>query len=129
MRGLTFKSKTDPVSLKKFLAEGQYKDNRELAFATWVSENDGAYLISHHNSIIAQVEDWRVLVANCGYDSSTTRDRINTVLRDNNIPFYVAQKGGNQVLFRVEGNEHTVVTDEFESAEFNMVAGVWEVTV
>jgi hypothetical protein len=127
MRGLTFKSKTDPVHLKHFLGNAAI---REVAHQTFVKSPEiGEYVIRHYDSTIAIVEDYRVMVTNAGFDSSTTRDRINTVLRDNNIPFYVAQKSGNQVLFRVEDNEHTVVTDNFGFAQFTMVAGIWEVTV
>jgi hypothetical protein len=129
MSNLSFKTFAHPVFLKKFLNEGRYKDNRQLAYATWVSENDGAFLLSHHNSVIAQIEDWRVMVANCGYTSSTTRARINQVLRDNDIPFYVAQRNYSQILFQRGKDGDTVITDNFRSAEFTMIAGVWEVTL
>lgn len=56
-------------------------------------------MIRHHYSTIAVLyKDGTVYITNAGYDSSTTRNRINHVLRDNNIRAGVTQRKGVQTL-------------------------------
>jgi hypothetical protein len=127
MSNLSFKSKAHPVYLKNFLGNRYI---RELAYSTYVkSPVVGNFVITHHDNVIAEISDWEVYLTNAGWGSSTTRTRLNQILRDNDIPFYVAQRNYSQVLFQRGEDGDTVITDEFRSASFRMNAGVWEVTL
>jgi hypothetical protein len=78
------------------------------------------YVITHHSSFIAFIGPWNVEVSNAGWGSSTTRTRLNMILRDNNIPASVKQRDFVQVLV-FAGKSYP----NFRWAEFRMVAGVW----
>lgn len=126
MSNLSFKAHAHPVHLKYFLGN---RYSRELAYSTYVKSPEiGEFVITHHDSVIAEIQDWKVTVTNAGYDSSTTRARIDQILRDNDIPFYVAQRNYKQVLFQRGEDGDTVITDNFGEAEFTMIAGKWELT-
>ncbi len=67
----------------------------KLAYATEAvrlsDDFEGPIAILHHNSIIAKVgQNGYVWVNTCGYDSRTTINRINMVLRDNDVPYVAA---------------------------------------
>lgn len=66
----------------------------KLAFATEAvrlsDDFEGPIAILHHNSIIAKVNKGYVWVSTCGWTSRTTINRINMVLRDNNVPYVAA---------------------------------------
>lgn len=84
----------------------------------------GEYVIYYHGNVIAVIEDFAVYITNAGWDTPTTRNRLNIILRDNGIPFGLTQKNFRQLL--VDGSFRTVI-DGFTQAQFRMVAGVWTV--
>lgn len=96
----------------------------KLGYETWATDRteDDAVAIQHHASIIGIVKPFSVSVSNRGWDSSTTRDRINRILRDNGIPFGVTQKNGEQLL--VDDNLKKVASF-IGWFEFRMEAGLW----
>lgn len=72
--------------------------------------------IKHHYNVIAVLyKDGTVYVSNVGWSSSTTRNRINHVLRDNDIDAGVSQYKGDQVLRLRKGEE----LGDFSNATFD----------
>jgi hypothetical protein len=124
MSNLEFATKTRPVNLKNFLAKGKNKWERKLAYATVVSSSPlypDTYYIHHHGNTIAEIEPFNVTVTNAGYGTPTTRNRINKILRDNNINAVLIQENFKQKFFF---NGETI-TNNFYAASFEMVAGIW----
>lgn len=78
------------------------------------------YVIRYHNNAIAWLGDWEVQVSNAGWGTATTRNRLNMILRDNNIPATVGQKNNSQTL-TFAGKVWT----DFKWAQFVMESGVW----
>ena len=60
-----------------------------LAYATHAERVGDAIYVKHHESVIAVIEPDRVWITNAGYASSTTANRLRTILRDNQIRFTV----------------------------------------
>lgn len=84
---------------------------------------NGYAIVYYHGNAVARVEPWDIAVSDCGWTNSpTTRQRINAVLADNHVPFYVAQRNYVDVLFKRDG---TRVRDFDSFASFKMVAGEW----
>lgn len=100
-------------------------DSATVGYATRAVRILDQVNIFHHYNGIAVIGDFDVYVSNAGWHSSTTRERINEILLDNHIPFYVAQRQGRQILFARSNNARII--EGFTEAHFTMVAGVWEV--
>lgn len=70
--------------------------------------------ITLHGSVIARLEyitnmltnrtTSRLYITDAGYNSVTTRGRLNTILKANNVPFYVVQQGEPKLLSRTYGS-------------------------
>lgn len=80
---------------------GRY--NIKLAYATEATQSiqDGETVVRiyHHDTMIAELTKDSVRVSNRGYDSSTTRNRIHSILRGNGAPIGVTQKNFDQYFF------------------------------
>ena len=73
--------------------------------------------IQHHSTTIAALaSDGAVHVTNDGYDSSTTRNRLHSILVDNGIPYGVTQRDFVQVLVSRDRSE---AYPDFVSAYFS----------
>jgi hypothetical protein len=69
-----------------------------LAYATTAVRTWEGIAIEHHGNRIALIRPDYIYVSNAGYGSSTTRTRLNRILRDNDIPYGVTQKDFAQYL-------------------------------
>jgi hypothetical protein len=117
MSNLTLK-KTDYKSLTD-LKLGGYQ-TRKLGHNTNVQRISDTYVIDYHNNAIAEVGVWMVAITNAGWGTSTTRNRLNIILRDNGIPAAVFQKDYAQYL-RFGGSVYPFGG----TTVFDMVAGEW----
>lgn len=76
--------------------------------------------IKHHYNVIAVLyKDGTVYISNAGWSSSTTRNRINHILRDNDIDARVNQCKGEQVL-----RAHGEFEGAFSNATFDHTGGL-----
>ena len=132
------------MPLKGFLEKERNKRSRTLAFKTEAIINspgspEVTIYVYHHNSCIASIAPFEVEVTNAGWDSSTTRNRINAILRDNEIPFFVRQENFTQYLYECVSyydgfkiaDKHVrvnAIDTSFSYASFAMVSGVWRLT-
>jgi hypothetical protein len=82
-------------NLKRRLAG---KSGVTLAYATTAHATWEGVAIRHHGNLIALIRADYLYVSNAGHGSSTTRTRLNTILRDNAVPFGVTQKDFAQYL-------------------------------
>jgi hypothetical protein len=117
MSNLTLKP-TDYKSLRD-LNLRDYQ-NRSVGHNTAVQRVDESFVISYHFNPIARIDMWSVTVSNAGWQTPTTRNRLNLILRANGIPAGVFQKDYVQYL-RFEGE----VIPFDRTATFDMVAGTW----
>lgn len=101
-------------ALSKNVKPGQ---TRKLAYATEAyRSHDGTRItITQHSNPIAILSEKSVFVDNCGYDTTTTSTRINKILSDNEIPYYVRIR---QYQMRLFNASHTELDDTFRSLEF-----------
>lgn len=116
-----------PVGLAPLLHLGQAQT---IGYATTAERlSIGLLRIRHHGSAIADIhynpdlEPTLIWVSNAGYDSMTTRDRLNQVLRDNGVPAQAYQRKGVQVLWDC-ASDH----DNFREATFQLRHGQWQLT-
>lgn len=72
-------SKMDYKSLSK-LPKGK---RRKLGYETYAENKGEMVVIYHHNNPIAGVHKWWVELDNCGWNSNTTRDRLDQIVADN----------------------------------------------
>jgi hypothetical protein len=122
-----------PVGLSPFVHTGKA---RTLGYAT-TAELDTRdhyllYRIRHHGSPIADIHAeyaslraTLIWVSNAGWDSMTTRDRIDEVLRANGVRYSVSQVQGIQVLFDRESARRY---PDFREATFQLRHGEWQLT-
>jgi hypothetical protein len=73
----------------------------QLAYATTIERVNDAIYVKHHENVIAVLEPDSVYVTNCGYETSTTANRLRKILSDNSIPFSVRIKQFSMRLIRV----------------------------
>lgn len=72
-------SKMDYKSLSK-LPKGK---RRKLGYETYAENRGEMVVIYHHGNAIAGVHKNKVELDNCGWDSNTTRDRLDQIVADN----------------------------------------------
>ena len=88
-----------------------------IAYSTNAKLLEYAIGVYYHGNLIAKLyEDGSVFISNAGWETPTTRTRINKILRSNNILWGVTQKDFVQYL------ACTAASDRwrgFYSAEFN----------
>lgn len=83
------------------LKYGQVKPGK-LCYATEATvDSSGWHALYHHGSLIATVEADSVFISTAGWDSSTTADRIDRVLQDNEVGYRVALRNGETHLFKL----------------------------
>jgi hydrogenase maturation factor len=113
--------KMNPANLAKIAKVGI---DKKIAYATIVNRMvSGDYMVYHHGNAIACIGTGEIEVSNAGWDSSTTRTRLNIILRDNDISARVYQKNYNQYL-SFNGKDY-----EFSSAVFQKISGEWLLTI
>jgi len=56
---------------------------RKLGYKTYAENRGEMVVIYHHNNAIAGVHKNRLELDNCGWDSNTTRDRLDQIVYDN----------------------------------------------
>ena len=71
---------------------------KQIAYATTAYAHDGYVSVYHHSSLIAEIHRDEVILTNAGYESSTTTNRLQHILRDNQIPYSVRIKQFRNVL-------------------------------
>ena len=92
-------------------------ESKKIAYETWAYQyNDGSISVIHHSSVIANISEGgsKLYITNAGWGSPTTRNRIDQILRDSSIPFWVTQKNFVQYLRSLDG---TLMAD-FHDATF-----------
>jgi hypothetical protein len=97
-----------------------------LAYATVISREDNTRTIHvlHHGNEIARLTPMTLWVSCAGYSSSTTRDRLNAILKDNDVHYGVSQIKGRQWLTAKNG---TYTQPFAANAQFiRDEAGKWE---
>lgn len=82
-------------------------------------------IIRHHSSVIAAFNDKVALISNVGYGTPTTRNRLNRIMHDNDIPYTVSQHNFKQIL--VPHDDWTKNVWNGYSATFVKEDGVWNV--
>jgi hypothetical protein len=112
-----------------FIAGGRNKRTRTVANNVVAERVDADNIhVYYHGNRIAELDSTGgVHVTNAGWSTSTARERINVILSDNSLPFYVAQRNYAQVLFQRSEGEHAVVSREFETATFDRDARVYSI--
>ena len=82
------------------LIDASKRDIITLAYKTTAEYfRNGAVLIRHHGNPIAEIALDYFTVDNAGWNSRTTSDRLNRVLRDNNADHYtISIKQGAMIL-------------------------------
>lgn len=85
--------------------------NREefILSNTNIRVNNWKVLFYLHNNKIAELENWILTIYDWGYQSNTTKERLNWILRYNNL-WYIKQK--NFVWYHIDKNW---VESEFKS--------------
>lgn len=95
---------------------------RTIAYATTATfATDGVhveYIIRHHGHAIGWLASDEIAIDNAGYGTPTTRARLNAILGSNDLPYYVAQRNGEQVLF--SSTDHAPVVRNFRSGVFDL---------
>lgn len=129
-----FKSKLRHIDLFTFVSGGKDHFKRTLANNTVAHRSyvDGSVSIAYHGNTIAELTNNDVYVSNCGWGSPTTRERINSVLKENGIPFHVSQKNHKQILTRIDKDEsgnitRTILNTNFWNATFHRTATGWSI--
>ncbi len=86
------------ASLTAILSDLKLKRTR-LAYATWAALNaDGSVSVTHHDSIIAVIDQDSVALNSHGWDSMTTAQRMDRVLRDNGYSERISIRQGELTL-------------------------------
>lgn len=123
MRGLNLPSMKFSA-LERRLVAG--KLSGMVAYATTVSRGTSSRSIhvQHHGNEIARLTPMTLWVSCAGYSSSTTRDRLNAILKDNDVHYGVSQIKGRQWLTAKNG---TYTQPFAANAQFiRDEAGKWE---
>ena len=99
------------------------RPSKAVAYATTIERVGQAIYVKHHASVIAVLEPDLVYVTNAGYESSTTTNRIQQILRANGIPWSVRIRNFSNVIARnFEGT-----FEPFTRATFDRLPGhEWE---
>ena len=114
MSNLTMPTMTYAALLPRF-ANHPARRIANLTKAQLFFDHIGIY--HHGNRIAALYSDDSIFITNSGWETPTTRTRLNKILRDNDIFWSVTQKNFVQYLV----NDVTRYRREnFYSAEFNM---------
>ena len=97
----------------------------KIAYATTIESYDDSpkrIVIRQHGNIIAQVTPDIIVIDNCGYDSSTTANRLRKIMHDNNLGYYVRIRDFEMRLYN---DVHTEVTAAFRKATFTKHGAAW----
>ena len=120
-----FKSRLDYISLREFLAK---KSVRTIANNTMAQlrtiDGETHVEIRYHGNLIGAIGENDVFVSNKGWGTSTTRDRINQILKGNGINYSTGQKNYAQLLC---GPNREIVRDDFHSAYFKREDSSWTI--
>jgi hypothetical protein len=132
MSNLNMPNMTHAAILDRFFSRrGEW--TRKIVYATTATLvlPQEHLIIRQHGNAIAEIGTAHLRVTNAGYGSSSTRERLNAILSSHGLPFYVAQRQGDQVLYLrvsvlVDGiGEHVELTRNFESITFDLAARVY----
>ena len=106
----------------KFLEEMEIDDNVTAVLGD-TSRYGSGIIVRYKNQVIAQLHDFSVYIARTD-ETSTLRLLIilNTILKDNNIPWNIQWKTEDSWIIRTNNNDESV---EFYNATFEMNAGNW----
>lgn len=99
------------------------KTARTLAYATTAERSsDGSIIVRQHGNAIAELTPKTITVDQCGWDSTTTANRLRMVMRDNDLGYYVRIRDFGMRLYNAE---HTEIDSTFHRATFIKLEGVW----
>lgn len=98
------------------------EDIKTVAYQTRVMRFYDEITVRHWNSNIATIRTWSLFIDTHGYNTKTTTFRLNRILQDNNVPFYVAIRNEHTTLLDRNRNE----IDGLVVARFEMIAGEWQ---
>lgn len=90
---------------------------RKLGYETHALNRGADVVIYHHSHPIAVVQKHKVLISKCGYDSNTTRDRLDQVVRDN-FGYEIVRVCKDKHVMKLNVMK-TKVLIPFETAEIN----------
>lgn len=77
------------VTLNGMLANNEAKLRHgalKIAYQTHITRHDGAVTVYHHGNPIAELTEHSITISGSGWNSRTTADRLNAILRDNQTP-------------------------------------------
>ena len=97
----------------------------KIAYATTIERYDDSparIVIRQHGNMIAQVTPDIIVIDNCGYDSSTTANRLRKIMQDNMLGYYVRIRDFEMRLYNAE---HTEITASFRTATFTKQGVAW----
>lgn len=120
MRGLSLPKMTF-VTLNGMLQNAALKGQRSLqiAFATTIEyATDGNVVVLHHGTPIAHIGRTWYTVSNAGWHTSTTMDRIDKVICDNQVTDEPVQVDGS-VRFRatIRDRRGVIIVQRFEGGK------------
>lgn len=93
----------------------------KLAYATTAEYVNGHIVIRQHGNRIAVITHDIIVIDNCGYDSSTTANRLRKIMHDNNLGYYVRIRDFEMRLYN---DVHTEISS-FRAATFTKHGETW----
>ena len=98
-------------------------EEKTICYATKITRwANGAIAVRQHGNTIAVLSPLALFVTNCGWDSSTTANRLRKIMGDNKIGYYVRIRDFGMRLFN---SAHTEIDSAFHSALFTKHEGFW----
>lgn len=102
-----------------------------VAYQTSISQavtsaGEGLVVVTHHSTPIATLGRWHVSLNTGGYNSVTTSNRLNHIIRDNGIPFFVAVRGG--LISVLHQDDKRTLVGSFRRCTFTLIGGTWVIT-
>lgn len=98
---------------------------RKLAPNTYSHRHDsGVHLITYYRTIIAEIGEDYVIIANGGYGTVTTNTRLNKILRANRIPYRVHRKNYT-VMVSNNVTSTPLYAPPTYGVRFDMIEGEW----
>lgn len=95
---------------------------KTLAYATTAERSGDSIIIRQHGNAIAELTPSQVTVDTCGYDTSTTANRLRTIMHDNSLGYYVRIRDFGMRLFNAERTE---IDSAFHRATFTKRGDAW----
>lgn len=96
---------------------------KTLAYATTAERHaNGNIIVRQHGNAIAELSPDTLYIDQCGWDSSTTANRLRKVMADNEVGYYVRIRDFGMRLYNAS---HTEIDSAFHSASFTKHGDAW----